>query len=689
MISDEEIQTARDFYTSEIKDTFLQHNVSDLSSYQIFSYAKSSLLIFIQENSTGPPQGLPRWSSEGLELQGEEVISYLLGGEYMKAASWVFIDNFDKISDQDNSILWRGRCAFLYQQILTHPVQKLKDLVLESYANVNHSALTLVEYSRCLLYYSQYEQAESVLVDAEVKTGIQYGLTGKLGVRTKFQKFKTAQLVLEVTSKIEDQKSVPAPASVPLEEDCPLHETPKLDEVTREIVSIEDQILLIAWVNLFFKTRPSEELQAEVISSYLDKILNKSLDWLVYSQALLYRSKNQFVNVKFKERSALQINTLVEQYTDKTPEDRIKYFFPVGYPLRHWLKVDLGEMFLKIGALMSAFQEFETVEMWEEAVECLIMSNFSGKAKDLALEKLAEKRTPRMLCALGDITGDLELYEEAWEISRHRCTRAQRTLAKRSFDKGQYLQAIEHYKKALEINPLYPSSWFTLSCAYMRLEDWPNAQISLQHLIIVDPNLPEAWNNLAAVHSTMGNIEEAYNALIQGIKHDRNNWKMLENLLIMSVKLGKYYTSIETLNYLIKMNQIRLIDSDLFGILNKLSIGKEKSLKDLYALLVSTITVEPGIWKCYGDFVEKNLGLYKEFTIEMTLDLRLKACRAALTKDMNKELAEKIEGLAQDLQVAYGKMDNDKVKYEGKLFLASLVKKIRDALGRDVVLDKI
>ena len=87
------------------------------------------------------------------------------------------------------------------------------------------------------------------------------------------------------------------------------------------------------------------------------------MDWLVYSQALLYRSKNQFNSYKFKERSALQINTLVEQFFDSQPENRIFYVFSVGYPLRHWLKVDLGEMYMKLGAVLSAYQEFELVEM--------------------------------------------------------------------------------------------------------------------------------------------------------------------------------------------------------------------------------------------------------------------------------------------------------------------------------------
>mmetsp|Transcript_9580 Transcript_9580/g.9532 ORF Transcript_9580/g.9532 Transcript_9580/m.9532 type:complete len:226 (+) Transcript_9580:904-1581(+) len=225
-------------------------------------------------------------------------------------------------------------------------------------------------------------------------------------------------------------------------------------------------------------------------------------------------------------------------------------------------------MFMKLGAPMSAFQEFETVEMWEDAVECLIMSNYSGKATKLANERLSIHKTPRMLCALGDITRNQECYLEAWEISNHRYTRSQRSLARISFDAGNFEKAIEHYKLALEINPLYANCWFTLGCAQMKLRKWEDAALSFRKLVHVDGTIAEGWNNLAASYIQMEKYEEAFTAMYHGVKYDRMNWKMWENLLILSIQVRKIPQTIESIRSLLRLNQTRNIDEKVFVALN-------------------------------------------------------------------------------------------------------------------------
>lgn len=683
MISTEEIKASSDFFISDERDSFLGLNFEKFTSEVLFSYAKSSLIIFIQENITGPPLNLPRWQREGLELEGEDPVSYLFGGEFLKACSVLFLNHFHLIENEHESHLWRARYAYIHQQALNHPVNRLFTIIQESYNKVDLSALTHIELSRCLIYYSQYEACEHQLLLSEKCTGIKYSLTGKMGIRTKFQVKKTPQLVLSVLSQNPGEEEVKVPESLPLDDECPLHETPQLENEDQNQISLLDSVLLLGWVNFFFKSYPSEDLNSEIIGTYLDRILSKSLDWLVYSTALLYRSKNQFQNFKFKERSALQINTLVDQYKDPEPQMRVQYYFALDYPMRHWLKVELAEMFLKLGAVHSAFQEFETVEMWEEAVECLIMGGKPNQAVELAKSQLLVKRTPRMLCALADVTGENELYHEAWEISAHRCTRAQRTLGRKEFDKGNYLAATAHYEKAVEINPLYPNALFTLGCAYMKLENYEKACTAFQRLICIDSNLAEGWNNLAACHSKLGNPTDAYNALVQGIKNDKQNWKMTENLLILSLQTRHFFTAIECVQYLVSFEQYRLIDKDLFSALNSLSAGKEKRLLDLYQLVVNKTTVDCGVWKKYADFVECSF-----FEVEKVLDLRLKACRSAMMRENTQKNALELEEIAQDLHRAYEMCEDKKIKYQGSLYLRSVAKKIQESLGREVNFEK-
>lgn len=637
MITQTHIQDSLDFlHNTDLKSQILSGNFDNTD---LLKTGISLLLIFIQENISGPTLGLNRTSSESLEQDGEDVITYLFGSEYLATARLIFIDNFSSIQSNQEAWLWRARYAFLHQQVLSHQIESLQIIALESFQNALQAentksikALILVEYSRCLLYYLKYDQSEQVILEAQRSAGLSFNLTGKLGVRTKFQTKKTAQLVLETISSSDPSEESLTPILIALDEDNPMHETPQLDEPNLDEASVVDQVILLAWVNFFFKTKPKDELQSEVIASYLDKILEKSRNWLVYSLGLLYRSKNQFDSYKFKERSAIQIQTLVDQYKDEAPEpyERLQYVFSLNYPLRHWIKVELGEMFMKLGATMSAFQELETVEMWEEAVECLVMSNYSGKAEKLAKERLEIKKTPRMLCALGDITKDINYYEQAWNLSGHRYSRAQRSLARHEFEKHDYPKAIDHFKLALDINPLYSSSWFTLGCAQMRLQRWEDACASFQKLVCIDGTVSEGWNNLAASYIQLDKYPEAFTAMYHGVQHDRSNWKMWENLLILSIQVGKIPQTIETVRNLLRLNQNRLLDEKVFRVLN--GYAKEHNrwheMERLYNDVVNKITVTGRVWKTYADFVKSSEEIGERLDIERIIALRLKACRA-------------------------------------------------------------
>ena len=88
------------------------------------------------------------------------------------------------------------------------------------------------------------------------------------------------------------------------------------------------------------------------------------------------------------------------------------------------------------------------------------------------------------------------------------------------------------------------------------------------------------------------------------------------------------------------------------------------------------------MWKFYGDFVEK-----KFYEPRKVLEIRFKACRSAMGRENNQKNAYELEEIAQDLNRAYHDIDDNKVKYEGQLYLISVCKKIKEALGRDAILE--
>lgn len=158
---------------------------------------------------------------------------------------------------------------------------------------------------------------------------------------------------------------------------------------------------------------------------------------------------------------------------------------------------------------------------------------------------------------------------------------------------------------------------------------------------------------------------------------------MFENLLILSIKLQKFFTAIECIQNLLNMRQTKLFDSDLFEVLNRIAEGHEKKLEQVYVNLINVISVNSGVWHCYANFIEENIGLDSEFNYYRVVDLRTKACRAAASQELDKNNAEKIEFLAKQLNMAYLKIDDKKLQFEGSLYLKSLCKKIKDVLGRD------
>lgn len=70
---------------------------------------------------------------------------------------------------------------------------------------------------------------------------------------------------------------------------------------------MEDQIVIQAYVNYVNRTSPKDETKNELLSPYIKGVLEISNNWLVYSQALLLRSRNEMDRTKTKERSVLQI----------------------------------------------------------------------------------------------------------------------------------------------------------------------------------------------------------------------------------------------------------------------------------------------------------------------------------------------------------------------------------------------
>jgi len=102
------------------------------------------------------------------------------------------------------------------------------------------------------------------------------------------------------------------------------------------------------------------------------------------------------------------------------------------------------------------------------------------------------------MCLVGDMKQDHTWYERAWEESGQKCAKAMRYLGRYRFNEQAFKESIECYEKALAVNRLYPDAWFTLGCAYMKINDFKNAIYAFGNVVSIDDKQTDAWANIAS-----------------------------------------------------------------------------------------------------------------------------------------------------------------------------------------------
>ena len=104
-----------------------------------------------------------------------------------------------------------------------------------------------------------------------------------------------------------------------------------------------------------------------------------------------------------------------------------------------------------MGMFMSAYELLSDIELDEEAIKCLALSNRPTDAIKRAndclqrFEKEGKTETlsyANLLCTLGDVKRDISLYTKAWEVSKNRCARAMRSLARQHYFRQEFEESI-------------------------------------------------------------------------------------------------------------------------------------------------------------------------------------------------------------------------------------------------------
>ncbi|KAL7923082.1 hypothetical protein ACQKWADRAFT_312604 [Trichoderma austrokoningii] len=474
----------------------------------------------------------------------------------------------------------------------------------------DENALFLVEAANNYILLGRYDKAKETLSEAAQVTGVAYALSGALGKRTRFQEHNISQLVVLARSaseqdaanseeiKDEDDQAAAKPDSLKLNNDTLLEEIKFASERVKDTAAAEtlppalselspddqpqlsalDEIILLTEATIKDAFSPSDELTSEQILPFAVRVLtDKSVNWQIYTQALLVRSRVEIHRSRTVERGVLQLQAVADQaLTDTTfsaptgsessqdkdvpaiqvtapdhhsaaPVDeskpttflpaatnsesapahvRLRYIHALSTPPRWHLESELAYAWAGIGSMTSALEIFKRLKLWAEVALCYASSaaaededgrGSGGEAKakgiirwrlfnktgvttttpsssepedevvgqDVSLLKAAdytgvERQPPspnaaRLWCILGDLENDPSHYERAWDISKHRYSRAQRSLGEYYIGQKDLSKALEAYKKATSVNRLSPDMWGRLGDISLRMGQFEDA----------------------------------------------------------------------------------------------------------------------------------------------------------------------------------------------------------------------
>ena len=382
-----------------------------------------------------------------------------------------------------------------------------------------------------------------------------------------------------------------------------------LDPADQPLLDPLDAIILLDVASAITNTSPEDGLSREETLPYADRVLSGgSSNWQVYTQALLVRSRIEGYRTRTTERGVLQLQALVDQVVTETstsaPQstskgveqdtaistflprpkqtesasaaERLRYIHQLASPPRWKLESELADRWVSLGALRTALEIYERLELWAEAALCLAAEGKETNARKIIRQRLYTSTksdvkpqamgvdtddnvddyiversplpadSPRLFCILGDLEGSPSAYERAWSISTGRFARAQRSLGKYYSSKNETAKADEAYSKALKVNPQNHATWFALGCVRLLTENWSGAVDAFGRAVQIDDTDAESWSNLAVSllrrpednSDYQKNLKGAFIAMKKATSLKRDNSKLWQNSMAIALQLS-------------------------------------------------------------------------------------------------------------------------------------------------------
>ncbi|KAF6774714.1 hypothetical protein AHF37_05845 [Paragonimus kellicotti] len=241
-----------------------------------------------------------------------------------------------------------------------------------------------------------------------------------------------------------------------------------------------------------------------------------------------------------------QLEELVNQFDRPDPpacKRGSEYFFLTRMPSIWVLQIEQARLLKKLGCYKSALDVFLRWNQWFDIIDCYTHLNKREKAEELIRAQLDSG---------GSVT------RIAWDVSEHRSARAMRSLAiVHMYIDKDYEKAIECFEKSLSINNLQASLWFTFGCCCLQAKQYTKAENAFRRCVQIGPRDFESigMNNCASAAVLGGKKGIALKLLKEACKYNFENWRIWENISIISVDVGCFSDTIQACHRLLDLRE--------------------------------------------------------------------------------------------------------------------------------------